>query len=269
MQGRGGVEESIREMKIHFLGTGTSTGVPVIGCTCPTCTSTDMRDHRLRTSAIVEYQGKTILIDVGPDFRQQMLRARNYEIDAILLTHHHYDHVGGIDDIRGLNYSTRRRFEIYALSSTRASLQKSLYYVFEAHPYPGIPRFDINVVEYNIPFMAAGVEVVPLEVIHGAMPIAGYRIGPLAYITDASSLPEETIEAIRGVDTLVLNALGMFEHPSHFSLPQSIEVARQVGARQTYFIHASHHMGLQSEAEKMLPETMNIAYDGLEVEVRE
>lgn len=250
-----------------FFGTGTSTGVPVIGCQCETCTSYDPRDKRLRTSALVEIEdGPTLLIDAGPDFRYQMLRSHTKRIDAILITHKHYDHMGGLDDVRGLNYTTRNEVSVFAQPNVAAALRRNLHYAFAASPYPGAPKISLNEIATET-FEAAGVEVTTLPVIHGQMPITGFRIGPLAYVTDASQMPEETIERAKGVDTLVLNALGPLAHPSHFNLDQAIEVAQKIGARQTYFTHISHKMPPMAQMEGQLPEGMQLAYDELKIKV--
>ncbi len=254
-------------MKITFLGTGTSVGVPMIGCHCKVCKSTDVRDRRLRTSALVEVGDKKILIDVGPDFRTQMLSCGAERIDAVLLTHHHYDHVGGMDDLRAVNHIMHQSLSIYANAETVSAISKSLYYVFEAKPYPGVARLDLHTVYPFQPFEVAGVSVLPLSVMHGRLPIAGYRIGRLAYITDASVVPPETIEALRGVEVLVVNALRFEPHPSHMSLAESLQIVESVAPREAYFIHMSHDIGLASETEKLLPNGCHLAYDGLCFEV--
>ncbi len=253
-------------MILTFFGTGTSTGVPVIGCQCATCQSTDPHDKRLRTSAYIETPNANILIDAGPDFRQQMLVNGKSDITAVLLTHIHYDHVGGLDDLRGVNYSQRHGIEIYARPDVADAVKKNLYYAFSEHPYPGAPRMTLHPISLD-PFKIADLTITPLPVMHASLPIVGYRINDLGYITDAKTIPASTIELLRGVHTLVLNALAPLEHPAHLSLQAAIEIAREVKAERTYFTHISHNMGLQSVVGPTLPANMYLAYDSLRVEV--
>lgn len=254
-------------IKLTFMGTGTSTGVPVLGCHCRTCQSADPRDKRLRSSVLVEISGgPSILIDAGPDFRYQMLRSGTERLDAILLTHEHYDHVGGLDDVRGLNYSQRRDITVFAQPNVTEAVRHNLYYAFAPTPYPGSPRIILNEITDD-DFVVAGTRVRALHVMHGGLAIIGFRIGPLAYITDASMVPEATIRAAKGVDTLVLNALGPLPHRSHMDLEQAIDVASLIGARRTYFTHISHKMPPAADMRGTLPATMRLAYDGLTVEV--
>lgn len=253
--------------RVTFLGTGTSTGVPVLGCHCDTCTSADARDKRLRSSVLIEVEGgPTLLIDAGPDFRHQMLRSHTERLDAILLTHEHYDHVGGLDDVRGLNYSQKRDISVYAQPNVVGAVMHNLFYAFSPTPYPGAPRILLNEIADEA-FTVGDVRIETLPVMHGSLPIIGFRIGPVAYITDASRVPDETIEKARGVDTLILNALGPFPHPSHLNLEQAIEVAGRIGARRTLFTHISHKMPRQSEMKGKLPEGMELAWDGLRIDV--
>lgn len=254
-------------IKLTFMGSGTSTGVPVLGCHCRTCQSADRRDKRLRSSALVEiFGGPSILIDAGPDFRWQMLRSGTERLDAILLTHEHYDHVGGLDDVRGLNYSQKRDIAVFAQPEVVKAVRHNLYYAFSPTPYPGSPRIILNEIADD-DFIVAGVPVRALHVMHGDLPIIGFRIGPLAYITDASQVPEETIGAARGVDTLVLNALGPLPHRSHMDLEQAIEVASRIGARRTFFTHISHKMPPAADMDGVMPASMRLAYDGLSVDI--
>lgn len=251
-------------LEIEFLGTGTSYGVPQIGCGCEVCRSLDPRDNRMRTSAIVRYRGKNVLVDCGPDFRSQMLRASNIDLDALLVTHIHYDHVGGMDDLRA--YCKGGAFPVYARRDVIDDLHRNMPYCFAQNPYPGVPSLDLREVG-DEPFDVQGLEVVPLRVMHGSRLIAGYRIGPLAYITDAKSLPPETIESLRGIRLLVINALRIEKHHSHMSLGEALEVVRAVNARETYFVHMCHDIGLHEQVSKQLPANVHFAYDGLRVSV--
>ena len=246
--------------KLTFLGTGTSTGVPLIGCDCEVCRSADSRDRRLRCSSLIEMQGKRILIDCGPDFREQALRHDIRHQDAVLITHNHFDHLYGLDDVRPLG-----NMPVYGDEVVMKTVHAFMPYCFGEHKYPGSATIELHQIEALKPFTVAGVEVMPIPVTHGRFDILGYRFGPLAYITDASALSEEAFAALRGVETLVLNALRMTPHPSHFSLEESIAAARRIAAKDTYFIHFSHHIGLQAVTEPTLPKGMHMAYDNLQI----
>lgn len=255
-------------MRLRFLGTGTSQGVPVIACPCRVCHSRDVRDSRLRTSALLTTDaGANILFDIGPDFRQQMLSAAVTHLDAILVSHAHRDHVAGLDDIRSFNYVQHRHMDLFLNAEARHAIERDYHYIFAPHDYPGLPEADLHTEDGSRPFAAAGVEVVPLRVMHKDLPILGFRVGPMAYITDANHIAPEELDKLKGVKLLVLNALRKEKHFSHFCLPEAIEVARQVGAASTYFTHISHDMGLYAEVEPQLPPSMHLAYDGLEVDV--
>lgn len=248
-------------MKITILGSGTSTGVPEIGCTCPVCLSKDFHDQRLRASALVQTKGTNILIDCGPDFREQMLHRKFEAIDGVLITHEHYDHVGGIDDLRP--FCQFGQVHLYAEESTAYRIQMRMPYCFAENKYPGVPNISINKIEEDVPFKIKDTTIVPLRVLHGKMPILGYKIDNIAYITDMLTMPQEGYNSLNGIDCLVMNALRIKPHFTHQCLEEAIENAIRIGAKQTYFIHMSHHIGLHSEIEKRLPENIHLAYDGL------
>lgn len=253
-------------MKLTFLGTGTSQGVPVITCDCEVCTSADPRDNRLRTSAMVEMEGKTFVFDTGPDFRQQMLREKVGKLDAVLFTHAHKDHIAGMDDVRSFNFRWRKPMEVYATDPTIEALKREYHYIFNGENYPGIPRINIHEIDAN-PFEIEDVAITPLPVLHYRMPVLGFRIGKLAYITDANFIPDSTKALLEGLDVLVINALRKKKHISHFNLEEAIALHAELQPRQTYFTHISHLMGKHSEVSEELPANIEIAYDGLQVEI--
>ncbi|MBR4311906.1 MAG: MBL fold metallo-hydrolase [Bacteroidaceae bacterium] len=252
-------------MRLTFLGTGTSKGVPEVGCTCPVCLSTDQRDKRLRVSVLIETDEARILIDCGPDFREQMLRVPFDRIDGVLLTHEHYDHTGGIDDLRP--FGIFGDIDVFADDLTHRHLRERLPYFFREELYPGVPRLNFHTVEPYAPFSIKGVEVIPLLVMHGKLPITGFRIGALGFVTDMTDAPEETFTQLMGVDTLVIGALRQRPHATHQTIDQAIEVARRVGAREVYLIHMSHEAGLHAETDAQLPEHVHLSYDGLTIEI--
>lgn len=253
-------------MKLTFLGTGTSFGVPVIGCPCEVCHSTDPRDNRLRASVLVETETTRILIDCGPDFRQQALRHPFETLDAVLLTHVHYDHVAGIDDLR--IYTYRSDLHMYAPKDVVDILHQTMHYCFAEHPYPGVPTFSLQTIEKHQELQVGDITVMPIEVMHGHLPILGYRFGRLAYITDMKSIADEELPYLEGVETLVVNALRFDKpHHSHQLVEDAIMLARRIGAKQTYFTHVTHDIGYHDEANSRLPEGFLFAYDGLEIKI--
>lgn len=256
-------------MRLTFLGTGTSTGIPVLRCHCEACTSVDPRDRRRRCAAFLEADGRNILIDSGPDIRAQLLGIGSPDIDAVLITHTHYDHLGGIDDLRPYTYGRPgdEPLPVYARADVIGDLRARIPYAFGPHPYPGTPRLELREVKDDRVFSAAGLETVPLPVLHGKLHILGYRIGPLAYITDASSVPQLTIERLEGVDTLVVNALRREPHFAHFSVDDALALVDAVKPRRTYLTHFAHHIGLHAALAESLPPGVAPAYDGLSITI--
>lgn len=253
-------------MKVTFLGTGTSQGVPIIACKCAICTSKDAKDKRLRSSVLIETQNTTFIIDTGPDFRQQMLREDVTKLDAVVFTHGHKDHTAGFDDIRGFNWMQQIPMEVYADIRVEEVLQRDFYYAFEKNAYPGVPKLNLHRIS-NRPFLVGDVKVTPIEVRHFKLPVFGFRVGDFTYITDANFIPDQEKEKIRGSRVLVLNALRKKDHISHFNLNQAIDLVRELEVEEAYFTHISHQMGFHTEVEAELPAGMHLAYDGLKVEV--
>lgn len=253
-------------MRLRFLGTGTSTGVPQIGCTCPVCISTDIHDKRLRASAIVSVGDKNLLIDCGPDFRQQIINAGAPELEAALLTHSHYDHVGGIDDLRPYCYTKEDGFPLYCRHDVAEDIRNRVPYCFRQHLYPGVPTFNITEID-DKPFEVAGIMVTPLPVIHYKLPIVGFRIGKLAYITDAKTIPDATFELMHNTDTLVINALRRKDHISHMTLDEALAAIGRIKPRVTYLTHFADAIGKQADVEPTLPEGVHMAYDNLVIEI--
>lgn len=259
-------------MKITFLGTGTSQGVPVIACPCAVCHSDDPRDSRLRTSALVaDAQGGNILIDIGPDFRQQMLRHHVGHLEAILITHAHRDHVGGLDDIRAFNWVQQRKMDLYANSEALATLRRDYAYIFAPHPFPGLPEAELHDVSDGHPFTVGSITVTPIRGMHKDLPVLGFRLdegaSSLAYITDMNRLPDGQREKIAGVDLLVVNALRKEKHFSHFCLPEALALIAQAQPRCALLTHMSHQMGFHAAVDAELPPNVNLAYDNLTIPI--
>ncbi len=252
-------------MRLTFLGTGTSCGVPTIGCRCYTCTSKDPHDKRLRCSALVETETTRVLIDCGPDFRQQIMEQPFRKIDGILITHAHYDHMGGMDDIRP--YCQFGEINVYADPVARKGLLQMLPYCFEEHRYPGVPAIQLHEIHKHIPFQIGDLEILPIEVMHHDLPILGYRIGKLAYITDMKTIDEGELDYLQDIDTLIVNALREKPHHSHQTLAEAVDFAKRIGARQTWLIHSSHDIGRHEEVNASLPSDIQMAYDGQVIEI--
>lgn len=251
-------------MKLTFLGTGTSQGVPMIGCDCPVCRSNDPHDKRLRSSVLVEYEGLTILVDAGPDFRQQMLRENVRHLDAILLTHNHKDHTGGLDDIRAFNYLEKEAAHIYCEKYVEDALRMEYSYAFAENRYPGAPEWDVHIIDEN-PFQIKGVEIVPIRGRHFKLPVLGYRFGKIAYCTDMNHIAEEEFAKLQGLDHFVINCVRRGRHISHYSLEEALAVAKRVGAKHTWITHLSHQLPCHAELAAELPDGIQPAYDGLSI----
>ena len=249
-------------MQITFLGTGTSQGVPVIACGCEVCQSLDFRDKRLRVSIHIEVDGKNLVVDTGPDFRQQMLRERVKNVDAILFTHEHKDHTAGLDDVRAFNFFQKRDMPIYGRKHVLEQIKQEFHYAFTEIKYPGTPQLTLNEIQ-NHPFQVDGIDVLPIEVMHYKLPVFGFRIKDFTYITDVNFISEEEIEKIKGSKVVVIGALRKQEHLSHFTLSEAVKVLEKIAPEQAYITHISHQMGLHREVNEELPANINLAYDGL------
>lgn len=253
-------------MKITFLGTGTSQGVPVIACRCAVCQSNDARDKRLRSSVMVEYNGHTLVIDTGPDFRQQMLREKVNDLTAVLFTHEHKDHVAGLDDVRAFNFVLNRPIDVYCEQRVVQALKREFAYVFAENKYPGIPRINIHTIT-NKAFSLHGIDIVPIRGMHYKLPVLGFRIGDFAYLTDLNRLPEEEYEKIKSLQVLVITALRKEKHLSHFCLSESLEVIKRIKPQQAFLTHLSHQFGAYVNENNQLPKGVALAYDGLSIDI--
>jgi phosphoribosyl 1,2-cyclic phosphate phosphodiesterase len=249
---------------ITVLGTGTSQGVPVVACDCAVCASTDSRDKRLRASVLVETPDNILAIDAGPDFRQQMLRERIKHLDAILITHDHKDHIGGIDDIRAFNWVNQQPMQIFGSPQALKTIQKDFSYAFEKVKYPGVPEIKLNPVQADS-FNINGDKIIPISALHGSLPILGFRIADFSYLTDASTINVEELDKMRGSKVVIINGLRIKKHHSHFNLIEAIEILQELNPREGYITHISHQLGFHEAINKTLPKGIQLAYDGLKI----
>lgn len=253
-------------MKVTFLGTGTSQGVPVIACQCRVCLSVNPRDKRLRSSILVEHDGTSVVIDSGPDFRYQMLRAGVKHISGLVFTHEHKDHIAGMDDIRAFNYVNKSKVNVYATERVQLALNREFPYVFDDFKYPGVPEIEMHTINDEL-FRIGSLDILPVEVLHYRLPVNGYRFGDFTYITDANHIPEKAYDQIKGTKILVLNALRREPHVSHFTLSEAIEIVEKVKPDMAYFTHISHQLGMNDEVDAELPENIKCAWDGMTIEL--
>ncbi|MGL1885211.1 MAG: MBL fold metallo-hydrolase [Reichenbachiella sp.] len=251
-------------MKITFLGTGTSQGIPVIACDCEVCTSVDFRNVRLRSSILIEKDDQTLVVDTGPDFRQQMLTNRVTKLDAVLFTHEHKDHVAGLDDIRSFNFKQKKDMPIYARPDVLDKLKGEFSYIFSENKYPGIPQVETHKIK-NEAFEVEGIKVEPVEVMHYKLPVYGFKIDQFAYITDAKTIAPAEKEKLKNLDVLVLNALQQKEHISHLTLEEALALVEELKPKKAYFTHISHYLGLHKEVSEGLPDNVSLAHDGMKI----
>jgi phosphoribosyl 1,2-cyclic phosphate phosphodiesterase len=255
------------DLRITFLGTGTSSGVPMIACDCYVCTSTNKKDKRLRSSILVQSATTTLIVDTTPDFHAQMLRENVKKLDAVIFSHPHKDHIAGLDDIKAFNYFQKRPMEVYANMLTQEALHREFYYIFSDKKYPGVPSINLHTID-NAPFSVGDIGVVPIKVHHLNMPVLGFRFGKFTYITDANRIDDGEKEKIKGSEILVVNALRKKEHISHFNLQQALDLVEELKIPRAYFTHVSHQLGLNDEINKELPPNVQLAFDGLQIEVK-
>lgn len=253
-------------MKVTFLGTGTSQGVPIIACECEVCRSQNPKDNRLRTSILIESNQAKVVIDSGPDFRQQMLREKVKSLDAVIFTHEHKDHLAGLDEVRAFNYITKAKMPIFATERVQEALKREFAYIFAEEKYPGIPEIEVITITDD-KFSVKDIELTPIDVIHYRLPVKAFRIKDFTYITDANYISEEEKEKIKGSKIIVINALRREEHVSHFTFQQAIDLMHELKPEKAYFTHISHQLGLHNEVSKELPDFIKLAYDGLQIEI--
>jgi len=253
-------------VKITFLGTGTSQGVPLIACTCEVCTSEDSRDKRLRTSILLEFNDIAIVVDTGPDFRQQMLREKVKRLDAVLFTHEHKDHIAGLDDIRAFNFILKRKIDVYASDRVQDAIRREFAYIFSDTKYPGIPEIELHTIQ-NKPFEIQGIPIIPIEVLHYKLSVFAFRFGDFVYITDANAISQQEKKKIMGCKILVINALRRQAHVSHFTLQEALDLIAELKPEKAYLTHISHQLGKHSNIEKELPSGVFQAYDGLQIQL--
>ncbi|HKC69563.1 MAG TPA: MBL fold metallo-hydrolase [Bacteroidia bacterium] len=251
-------------VKLTFLGTGTSQGIPLIGCTCQVCQSIDEKDKRLRTSVLIEHNNNTFVIDTGPDFRQQMLREKVKDLNAVIFTHEHKDHIAGLDDVRAFNFLYKKPMDVYATERVQKAIKNEFSYAFSGEKYPGIPQINLHTIA-NDNFTVNGTTFIPINVMHHKMPVKGFRVEGITYITDANFIADEEKKKIKGSEIIIINALRREEHISHYTFKQAIDLMFELQPKRAYFTHISHQLGLHKEVSKELPDWIELAYDGLTI----
>lgn len=254
-------------MKITFLGTGTSQGVPVIACSCRICSSSDLKDKRYRSSVLIEIDNKALVIDTGPDFRSQMLANHVQRLDAVLFTHEHKDHVAGLDDIRPFNFKQQAPISVYASDRVEQAIKREFHYIFAEKKYPGIPEITLHKIDLEPFTLFENIQIIPIEVKHYLMPVLGFRINNFTYITDAKTIAEKEIEKIKGTEVLVINALRIESHPAHFNLDEALQFIDLIKPKKAFLTHISHLFGTHKEIEQMLPKNVYVSYDGLQFDI--
>lgn len=254
-------------MKITFLGTGTSQGVPVIACSCRVCSNSDLKDKRYRSSVLIEIDNRAIVIDTGPDFRSQMLANHVQRLDAVLFTHEHKDHVAGLDDIRPFNFKQQAPISVYASDRVEQAIKREFHYIFAEKKYPGIPEITLHKIDLEPFTLFENIQIIPIEVKHYLMPVLGFRINNFTYITDAKTIAEKEIEKIKGTEVLVINALRIESHPAHFNLDEALQFIDLIKPKKAFLTHISHLFGTHKEIEQMLPKNVYVSYDGLQFDI--
>jgi len=251
-------------IKVTFLGTGTSQGIPLVACNCHVCTSNNPKDKRLRTSILIETDKTRIVIDSGPDFRQQLLREKTNKLDAVVFTHEHKDHIAGLDEVRAFNYINKQKMPVYASERVQTALQREFAYIFAEEKYPGIPEIELYTIN-NEPFYVGDILLEPIDVLHYKLPVKGFKVGNFAYITDANFIAEDEKKKLSGLNVLVLNALRREPHISHFTFSEAQELVQELKPKKAYFVHMAHQLGLHNEVSKELPNNIELAFDGLQI----